>query len=766
MTKQRDDYVHLHTHCDQSAFDGLGTPADFVKRAAELGQPGIGITDHGTVRAVYDAGKAAQEAGITFVPGCEFYMVDDATRKGLSDEQKKELQRQYPDKAEQKEARKALDRQLRERDHVTVWALDDRGLSNLYKLASWSWTHGFYYKPRIDFDRLVQHGEGLLIGSGCIGTGTVLSPLLNGNPKTGIDRAAELADAFPGRFVVEVMPHNIEGREGTHQQLARIAETLEVPLVATYDAHYPNKADADAQQALLCIQTRKRLRDPDRLTMDPVYWLTTRAEMLDAFSRNVPALSTRVVNAALDQTMAIAERCTAQVRDAAPGAYLVAPDLPDGVKSYRTWLINLCREGVRHRFGADLPDQYVDRLSHELRTICGQGYARYFVAVWDLCYWARREGILCGPGRGSAAGCLVSYLLQITDLDPVEHRLSFERFMSPGRCMPPGTVVSTPFGPVPIEDLSPGDYVLTSRGPRPLVATHSRNTESDEGLIEIKYGFGRASGTLLCTPEHSIIQNVGDKIDKAPAHELVEGGNVHELRGLRNTISAEDLEPSRVQYPMPNPRPSIPETQEGLSVVRRVVRRTQEAENMLPKVWKVAVGSDDVHTWPGWDAQGSRTLRAVVTGGRFCAVADSARVAVCVRTQSVLPSERANVHAGFLGAGSSHVLRTEGVEGAGRGKTGGCEESSQRGRRESGGALSAGHRSNVRKEQRRRGRSEPGADRGHPVQAQQDRGSSVRSVWQNLQSPTGAKEQNVWSIVREYLETVEARTGGGVSPDL
>lgn len=428
-----DDFVHLHTHSHNSAFDGLGKPSEFAEKAASLGQPALALTEHGTIRGLYEATLACEAAGVKLIPGAELYLADNAALKGLTPEEKADLKAR-PDA---EVALKAAEQARRERDHVTVWALDDTGLRNLYRLTAWSWGPGYYYKPRVDLDRLIEHSEGLAVSSGC--PNGVVARLLRSPTGTSeaLARARRLAECFGDRFLVEVMPHVPEPDcASLPAKLVRLADAFGATLVATQDAHYPHEHDAPAQEALLCVHTRSKMDDPERFQFDArEYWMTTRPELHSAFRTKLPGLSPAIVNRALDNTVAFAERCTAKIDRPKPGSYLVAPPLPSGVPDYNAWLLRLAFAGAKERLGiSPRPgDTYGDRLMHELRTIYDLDFARYFVAVWEVRAWARANGILCGPGRGSGAGSLVCYLLRITDLDPILHGLSFERFLAPGR---------------------------------------------------------------------------------------------------------------------------------------------------------------------------------------------------------------------------------------------------------------------------------------------------------------------------------------------
>lgn len=434
-----DDLCHLHTHCHTSAFDGLGKPAEFFEKAAELGQSSLSITDHGSLRGLYECSVAAEKTGVKLIPGAELYLVDDASVKGFTDEEKVDAKafcqtwgldlRQYL-----KEEMKTRT----DRDHVTVWAVNDIGLRNLYRLTAESWTTGFYHKPRTDIRRLIEHSEGLAVSSGC--PNGVVAKLLR--KKEGIleavSRAKKLAEVFGDRFLVEIMPHVPETDcIGLANRLVRLADSLGATVIATQDAHYPHEEDANAQEVLLCIHTRSKMDAPDRFCFDErQYWLKSRLELELAFAEKLPTLDPRIWRKAMDATVAFAERCTAKVARPKAGAYLVAPPLPEGVADYDQWLRRLCAQGIETRYGcrpSGLGPDYIGRLRHELQTIKDLGFSKYFAAIWEVRHWGRTQGILCGPGRGSGAGSFVCYLLGVTDLDPIRYGLSFDRFLAPGR---------------------------------------------------------------------------------------------------------------------------------------------------------------------------------------------------------------------------------------------------------------------------------------------------------------------------------------------
>lgn len=433
-----DDFVHLHTHTMDSGFDGFGTPEEFVRLAAERGQPALSLTEHGTGRSIYDAAKAARSHSIKHIVGCEFYLTDDASLRGLTKADKELIKKRISDPDEAKAALKSAERDRRDRDHITIWALDQEGLRNFYRLMHYSWNKGFYYKPRIDLSVIRRFSKGLAASTGCPG-GVVTSPVRSNNLRAAMKRMRELKDIFGDRLYVEIMPH-VPEESCVHlpRKMEMIARRFDCQVLATQDAHYPKACDHVHQDGLLCIHTRSKLSDPDRFKFDTThYWMKTRTEYEAHVDEQEGATGVKLSRwkGYIDNTLAFAERVTAEVESVEQGRYLAAPTLPEKFDSYYKWLLDLCIKGMRQR-GIDprSAPSYKNRLLYELRVIRDFGFSAYFCLNWDIRDWARnRAGLICGPGRGSGGGSLVCYVLGITDLDPIEHDLSFDRFLAPGR---------------------------------------------------------------------------------------------------------------------------------------------------------------------------------------------------------------------------------------------------------------------------------------------------------------------------------------------
>src|ERR1700683_3501662 len=397
--------------------DGAARGGDLVAAAVADGQPALGITDHGNMYGVLDFYKACRDAGITPIIGTESYMAGESrherpVRRGRVDDTGGDVdggQKLYY--------------------HLTLLAENIDGYRNLMKLSSAAYLEGYYYKPRVDWELLERHHEGLIATTGCLG-GVVLQALLAGDEVEAEKRAARLQDIF-GRdsLFVELQDHGIADQHRTNPQLIEIARRIGAPLLATNDSHYTHREDAVAHDALLCVQTGALLSDTNRFKFEGTeHYLKSAAEMRHLF-RDVPE--------ACDNTLLIAERADAQIELGKPS--LPEFPVPDrfGGETYEeralAYLRDLTMEGARERYGASLPSEVVERLDYELGVIGNMGFAAYFLVVWDLIRFARDSNIRVGPGRGSAAGCCVAYCLKIVDLDPIRYDLLFERFLNPGR---------------------------------------------------------------------------------------------------------------------------------------------------------------------------------------------------------------------------------------------------------------------------------------------------------------------------------------------
>ncbi len=394
-------FVHLHVHSEYSLLDGLSRIPRLIDRVVELGMPAVALTDHGAMYGAVDFYRTAKEAGIKPIVGMEGYL----SARGMHDKEPQLDNRSF---------------------HLILLAENDTGYSNLLKIASAAQLEGFYYLPRIDRDYLAAHSDGLITTTGCL-SGEVPRALLQG--KT--DHARQLLDWYfevfgRDRFFFELQHHDIPELPEINKKLIDLAKRYKGRLIATNDVHYVYPEDAELQDILLCIQTGAVHSDPKRMRMtDSTYYLRTPQEMQELFS-DVPE--------SIQNTLWIADRCEVDLDFA--GYHMPNFEVP-GNQSPESYLRNLCEQGLTKRYGTKVEDPlYRERLNYELTIINQMGFDTYFLIVWDLCRFAREHDIWYNA-RGSAAGSIVAYCLEITLVDPIEHGLIFERFLNPGRVSMP-----------------------------------------------------------------------------------------------------------------------------------------------------------------------------------------------------------------------------------------------------------------------------------------------------------------------------------------
>ncbi len=404
-------FTHLHLHTEFSMLDGAARVSEVVAKAASDGQPAIGITDHGNMYGVLDFYKEARNVGIKPIIGTEAYMA------GESRHERPARRGRVDDGGGDGEGGSKL------YYHLTLLAESDVGYKNLLELSSEAYLDGYYIKPRVDWDMLAAHHEGLIATTGCLG-GVVAQALLGGQADKATELAARLQDIF-GRdsLFIELQDHGLAEQRRTNPQLLEIAERIGAPLLATNDSHYTDRGDAVAHDALLCVQTGSVMDDPKRFKFDgEEHYLKTAAEMRQLFAE---------VPEACDNTLWVAERADVEIEFGNPK--LPSYPRPAGFATADDYLRHLALRGAGDRYGSPVPGEVVERLDYELGVISSMGFSDYFLVVWDLIDHARRQGIRVGPGRGSAAGCCVAYCLRIVDVDPIAHGLIFERFLNPGR---------------------------------------------------------------------------------------------------------------------------------------------------------------------------------------------------------------------------------------------------------------------------------------------------------------------------------------------
>jgi len=405
-------FVHLHVHTEYSMLDGAARVDELVKEVANQGMPAIAITDHGNVFGAYEFNKRAIAAGVKPIIGIEAYVAPESRFE------KKRVK--WADGGEDDVSGGGA------YTHMTMLAENNVGLSNLFKLSSLASLEGYYYKPRMDRDLLSKYASGIIATTGCPG-GEIQTRLRMGAYKEAIKAASDFRDIFGAEnFFLEVMDHGIDIETRVKADLLKLGKELGLPLLATNDLHYTHHADAASHEALLCVQSGSTLADPKRFKFDnSEFYLKSAAEMRKLFS-DIPE--------ACDNTLLIAERCNIKMRE--NENLLPQYSVPSG-ETEDSWLRKEASKGLLEKLDGKVEAAYSERLNYELDVMIKMGFPGYFLVVSDLCSHARKVGIRVGPGRGSAAGSLVSYALGITALDPIKHGLLFERFLNPERISMP-----------------------------------------------------------------------------------------------------------------------------------------------------------------------------------------------------------------------------------------------------------------------------------------------------------------------------------------
>ena len=394
-------FAHLHVHTEFSLLDGSNKIKEYVSRVKELGMNSAAITDHGVMYGVIDFYREAKKQGINPILGCEVYVAPNSR----------------------------FDREITGGDdryyHLVLLAENEEGYANLTKIVSKGFVEGYYYKPRVDKELLRKYHKGIIALSACL-AGEVARFLTKGLYEEAKKTALEYQEIFgEGNFFLELQDHGIPEQGLVNQQLFKMSEETGIELVATNDIHYTYAEDAKPHDILLCIQTGKKLSDENRMRYDGgQYYVKSEEEMLRLFP---------YAKQALENTQKIADRCHVEIEFGV--TKLPKYDVPDGYTSWE-YLQKLCYEGLEKRYG-DPSEELKNRLSYELETIHQMGYVDYFLIVWDFIKYAKDHGISVGPGRGSAAGSIVSYCLEITTIDPIRYQLLFERFLNPERVSMP-----------------------------------------------------------------------------------------------------------------------------------------------------------------------------------------------------------------------------------------------------------------------------------------------------------------------------------------
>lgn len=394
------NFTHLHVHTEYSLLDGSNKITELIARVKELGMTSVAITDHGVMYGVIDFYRAAKAQGIKPILGCEVYVTSGSRF----------------DKEHNNDARY---------NHLVLLAENDTGFHNLMKIVSRGFTEGFYYKPRVDYEVLEQYHEGVIALSACL-AGIVASNLRKGFYEEAKKEALRLQEVFgENNFFLEMQDHGIPEQKTVNQGMLRLNRDTGIPLVATNDIHYTLASDEESHDILLCIQTQKKVEDENRMRYEGgQYYVKSPQEMEELFP---------YAKEALENTNKIAERCNVEI---VFGEYkLPSYDVPDGYSAWE-YLQKLCNEGLEARYPSP-SIELRERLKYELETIHSMGFVDYFLITWDFIKYARDHDIMVGPGRGSAAGSIVSYTLGITNIDPIKYNLLFERFLNPERLTMP-----------------------------------------------------------------------------------------------------------------------------------------------------------------------------------------------------------------------------------------------------------------------------------------------------------------------------------------
>lgn len=409
-------FAHLHVHTEYSLLDGASRVKELIRRTKELGMDSVAITDHGVMYGAVRFYKEAKAQGIHPVIGCEVYLAP-----GMRQERAEVDGTRYY--------------------HLILLAENETGYRNLVELISLANIEGYYYKPRIDKELLRQYHEGVIALSACV-AGEIPQAILRGNNERAEALVAEYVEIFgQDNFFLEIQDHGLPEEKTVNRALRELAKKYDIGLVATNDVHYVHADDSEFHDILLCVQTGRTINDPDRMRFSgPDYYLKSEEEMAALFA-DYPE--------ALENTAKIAARC--QVDFTFGELQLPFYPLPEHFESDDAYLRALCEERLSSRY-ADVTDEIRTRLDYELDVIHGMGYASYFLIVWDFIVYARGHGVEVGPGRGSAAGSIVAYLLGITNIDPLRYALLFERFLNPER-------VSMPDIDIDFDDINRGRVI-------------------------------------------------------------------------------------------------------------------------------------------------------------------------------------------------------------------------------------------------------------------------------------------------------------------
>ena len=389
-----EDFVHLHMHTEYSLLDGANRIKDLVKKVKELGMNAVAITDHGNMFGVIEMYKECKANGIKCIIGCEAYV---APRSRLEKEGKIDT----------------------EPNHIILLAMNKIGYKNLIKLCSLGYTEGFYYKPRVDLEVLEKYNEGIIALSGCL-AGAISRKIIENNMEGAKEIARTYSNIFKDRYYLEIQDNKYKDQMIVNQGIIKIAKELGIPMVATNDCHYLTKDDYYSHEVILCIQTRKKMSDEDRMSFETnEFYVKSKEEMYESFKNFEEALT---------NTQKIADMCNVEIEF----GNTILPEIDVGENvPHLEYFTNMCYKGLEEKYPDEKRDEAEKRLKYELGVIEKMGYIDYFLIVADFINYAKENGIPVGPGRGSGAGSIAAYLSGITDIDPLKFNLIFERFLNP-----------------------------------------------------------------------------------------------------------------------------------------------------------------------------------------------------------------------------------------------------------------------------------------------------------------------------------------------
>lgn len=487
-------FVHLHVHTDYSMLDGAAKIKQLIKEVAAQEMPAVAMTDHGNMHGAFEFYTAAKEAGVKPIIGLEAYLTPGTHRT-----QKTPVR--WNDGGDDDISGNGA------YTHMTLLSETTAGMHNLFKMSSYSWLEGIYYKPRIDRELLNTYSKGLIATSGCAG-GEIQTRLRLGQYDEAKRIAGEMGEIFgKENYFIEIMDHGINVERRSIADLIRLSRELAIPLLATNDLHYTHATDAEAHEALLCVQTGSNLNEPKRFKLDSQEFYVKSAEEMRRLFADYPD--------ACDNTLLIAERSDVSFKSQ---KLMPAFPVPSG-ETEATWFAKEVHLGLKARFAGAVPQTHLDRADYEIGVIVNAAYSGYFLVVADFIGWARKNGVRVGPGRGSAAGAIVAWALGITDLDPIEHGLIFERFLNPER-------VSMPDIDIDFDDRGRGEvikYVTAKYGADRVAQIVTFNT------IKAKQALKDAARVL------AMPYSVGEKLTKT-LPKMVLGRDVSLSEVIETTI--------------------------------------------------------------------------------------------------------------------------------------------------------------------------------------------------------------------------------------